>query len=738
MHALIRLGARVDATDGSGITALHLAVSQNQPAAVACLVRAGADIDVQDSTGLTALYVATGILHNSTIAERLVQAGANIHIQGKNGYTPALVAAVKGKASLVMCMLRHGSKPPPDIASLYVSHHNLWNKTNRLLEMLIGKIWEPSPSRTINGSDGGSGDSECRHLKDFPLHKAIITGDLDGLADLLRKGEDPNASGPSGRPALQEAARANSVPMVHALLAAGAALDTEEPQYGSTALHVSAMEGHVEVAKVLLEAGAAASPPTGGNPKSPSSSTTTAAGITPCTSPATRVGDSGGATSSRLAAAPIDGKASSSPSAAVIEAQDNTGMRPLHVAAVTGSVRVVEALLRAGASIDSRDKNGRTPLLYAAQANEAGVVEILLKAGALPDLRDSNGHTALHRAVLMPAWDALEALVATGASAGSGGEKGHTPLHSACEKGERGTVEALLRAGAVAGHCWNDSMESPLMVACKAGNRNAVELLLPRLSVRQINMRDRTYAMDRGGETPLVATVWYSRDNESETIGIVEALLRAGADPSRWTSNGMTPLAAVILGKNTKANPTLGPPLVRTLAGAGADVNGVSSFNGFAPLHYACWEGAGRQLVEALLDAGADPQGPCAGMKFMTPLQLAGTSGNAEAVTALLGRLEDGALDAVGDSPSRDTALACAVRHGRTEVCRLLLELGADMDLLSRPSRGPRARAGDTARAMSLVETAAQFGHLDTMNLLIQAKILKDTSAGAHGAPGVG
>ncbi len=46
------------------------------------------------------------------------------------------------------------------------------------------------------------------------------------------------------------------------------------------------------------------------------------------------------------------------------------------------------------------------------------------------------------------------------------------------------------------------------------------------------------------------------------------------------------------------------------------------------------------------------------------------------------------------------------------------------MDLL--PSAKERAKYGMSSNATSLVEMAAQLGHLDIMNLLIQAKIFKD------------
>lgn len=46
------------------------------------------------------------------------------------------------------------------------------------------------------------------------------------------------------------------------------------------------------------------------------------------------------------------------------------------------------------------------------------------------------------------------------------------------------------------------------------------------------------------------------------------------------------------------------------------------------------------------------------------------------------------------------------------------------MDLL--PPSEERAGDGKAPNAMSLVEMAAQLGHLDVMKLLIQAKIFKD------------
>ncbi|CAM9513961.1 unnamed protein product, partial [Ectocarpus sp. 8 AP-2014] len=382
-----------------------------------------------------------------------------------------------------------------------------------------------------------------------------MTEDVRFVVELLGVGEDPNALNRSGWSPLHVATRFG-VAMVEVLIDAGANVSLRRPRCGSTALHMSAMKGRVEVTEALLAAALS------NNGENSACGSTTAAQVAPYSSV------TGGAASAPNATT-ADGKFGRPSS--MVDAKDYEGRCPLHLAAINGtSTGVVEALLRAGADVNSRDEADRTPLIYAATSSttgavKTGVVKALLDAGASPDLEDSNGEAALHKAVLMPAGGVLTALLAGGASPGSGGEKGWTPLHVACEYNACGTVAALLRVGAVPGHCWNEYLRPPLTVACMSGRLGAVELLLPRLSPRQINMRDRVNGADDGGMTPLVAAVWYAcqedQEEEDEALRIVETLLAAGADPTLRAFRGMTPLESVARGASTKASPTLGPSL---------------------------------------------------------------------------------------------------------------------------------------------------------------------------------
>jgi hypothetical protein len=68
---------------------------------------------------------------------------------------------------------------------------------------------------------------------------------------------------------------------------------------------------------------------------------------------------------------------------AEINAQDDTGSTPLHVAAAFGRRDVAEVLLAHGALVNIRDKNGRTPLSVAVLLGHKNVAELLRQHGGL-------------------------------------------------------------------------------------------------------------------------------------------------------------------------------------------------------------------------------------------------------------------------------------------------------------------------------------------------------------------
>src|SRR5439155_2835152 len=83
--------------------------------------------------------------------------------------------------------------------------------------------------------------------------------------------------------------------------------------------------------------------------------------------------------------------------------------RPLHYAAdgyITGpawdakrQVKTIRCLLDAGADVNAPDKNGATPLHRAVRTRCSAAVKLLLQAGADPTRRNRPGSTPFHLAV---------------------------------------------------------------------------------------------------------------------------------------------------------------------------------------------------------------------------------------------------------------------------------------------------------------------------------------------------
>ena len=183
-----------------------------------------------------------------------------------------------------------------------------------------------------------------------PLSLACTNANGPMVELLLTAGADPNAPLPGGETPLMTAARTGSLASVKALLARGAVVDTKDERRGQTALTWAAAEGHADVVRELVAAGAD------------------------------------------------------------FRARLSSGLTPLLLAVREGHAAVVRTLLEAGANVNDtipiepgrrRPYGGRLPpagasaLLVAVMNGHFELAAHLLDAGADPNA-DLPGYTVLH------------------------------------------------------------------------------------------------------------------------------------------------------------------------------------------------------------------------------------------------------------------------------------------------------------------------------------------------------
>ena len=452
-----------------------------------------------------------------------------------------------------------------------------------------------------------------------------------------------------------------------------------------------------------------------------------------------------------------------------IEAKNNLGRSPLHLASENGELALVKILVRAGAEVCVADNEGDTCLTLAAWFGQTETVRYLV---SLPEVdmnqRGLRGRTALHMAVLKVHADVVEVLIDAGADievksenessplpfgADIEGDNGDSPLHLASQFGETAIVKMLVEAGAGV-RVTNNEGDTCLILAAHFGHTETVRYLvgLPEVDVNQRTKEG--WLPGTGGRTALHSLEYVDTD-------VVEVLIDAGADIEAKDPCGQSPLHC--------ASEKGEIAIVKVLVEAGAEVCARDNYGNTCLKCAACYghtetvrylvglkevdvnqrdcmgctalrSTAGTvhaDVVEVLIDAGADIEakddvgyspirwacihGYIAVVKVLlkagakvchadnegdyTCLDLAANNGRTETVRYLASLRE---VDVNHQGFQNRTALHIAVSNGRVNVVEVLIDAGADIE-------------AKDVKGLTPLHYACDAGKLEIVQMLVEA-----------------
>jgi len=189
----------------------------------------------------------------------------------------------------------------------------------------------------------------------------------------------------------------------------------------------------------------------------------------------------------------------------------------LHAAAHQGDIGTIERLVAAKANINAVDDYGRTPLHVATFAKQRDAIRALIKLGANPGQLERDRYDAVTIASVADDEETLRVLLSLGASAKlTTSRYDGTALIAAAHLGHHGVVRQLIAAGAPLDHVnnlhWTATIES--VVLGDGGKRH--QATLKALIEAGANLQ----LADRQGATPL--TLAKSRGYR-EMIAMLEA-----------------------------------------------------------------------------------------------------------------------------------------------------------------------------------------------------------------------
>ncbi len=395
-----------------------------------------------------------------------------------------------------------------------------------------------------------------------------------------------------------------------------------------------------------------------------------------------------------------------------VDAANDLGSTPLHLACVNRSAAMVGRLLEAKANPNAKLLNGETVLMTCARTGDAKAVKMLLVHGADAKAKEhEHDQTALMWAAAEVHPDVVALLIEFGADVRArsriysqtvvgeqtqraGREKlnydvlrgGSTPLLFAARTGDAESARLLLAAGADV----NDSLPdgtSALVLAAHSGQGNVAAVLLDKGA-------DPNAA--GSGYTALHAAVLRS------DLTLVKALLAHKADPNIRITRG-TPvrrnttdwnLLATLIGSTPYllAARYLEPDIMRTLAAGGADPK-MTMPNGATAL---------------MLAAGMDSP-VTENRRGINVIDFGKVETTDQALPAVTAALDlEGEVSAV--NKTGDTALHAAALHQYETVIQFLADRGADVNVKNKAGQTPLfvlTKGSEAAKSVVLSSASA-------------------------------
>lgn len=327
---------------------LHAAIRDRDAAAMLDRLRAGADANARDPEGLTPLMIAAG--HGEVLlAEILLAAGADVHaIEPRMGATALHKAAQGGNPDMVALLLRAGAfvdQQTPIVGNTPLIDAVLHRHAATVDRLLLGgartAIANHSGQTALAIAREDGADAIAARIA---AHDRALAGQVAGLT-------------------LIAAVTAGDDAAVEQALAEGASPDQQMPMAGSpddnyTALGIAARQGHLAIARQLLDAGADPGRVIG------LMRGTALHDATYFGHPAiVRLLTAGDATAAGLR----------------LQGAYN-GMTALHDAVWQRHADVVRALIDAGAPLDLRDHSGATPRDLALRHRQPELAALLARA----------------------------------------------------------------------------------------------------------------------------------------------------------------------------------------------------------------------------------------------------------------------------------------------------------------------------------------------------------------------